>query len=76
MLYMSELTHSYVFQVLDCFTIPTVLFCSSCFLKVKYKCLHFTGVFVCLAGVSLLILADVLVDRHTNEGAHIVTLVQ
>ena len=57
-----------MFQVLDCFTIPTVLFCSRCFLGVRYKWLHIVGVFICLVGVAALIAADVLLDRHSGDG--------
>ncbi len=55
------------FQILDCFTIPVVLFLSCFVLRVQYKLLHFIGVFTCLIGVGALILADMLVDKYGDS---------
>ncbi|XP_067124852.1 solute carrier family 35 member F2-like isoform X1 [Centruroides vittatus] len=45
-------------QLLDCFTIPTVLALSWIFLKVRYKILHVLGVGIALLGVGCLVWAD------------------
>lgn len=46
-------------QLLDCFTIPTVLLLSRFLLRIKYKWIHVTGVVICLVGVSCLVWADI-----------------
>ena len=65
-----------MFQLLDCFTIPTVLALSCFFLRVRYKWLHLVGVFVCLLGVGALILADVFVNKHDSEGNRLINKLQ
>ena len=55
------------FQLLDCFTIPTVLFLSWLILKVKYKLVHIVGVLICLGGVGALVGADVLTNKNGAE---------
>ncbi|CAL8097716.1 unnamed protein product [Orchesella dallaii] len=49
-------------QLLDCFTIPTVLLLSCILLGVRYRACHLIGVIVCLLGVCCLVWAD------TQEG--------
>lgn len=58
------------FQLLDCFTIPVVLFLSWIFLVARYRWLHFGGVALCLLGVGALVLADVLVGKNSSEGKY------
>lgn len=56
-------------QLLDCFTIPTVLALSWIFLKVRYKILHILGVGVCLLGVGCVVWADIE-EGHGSEGGN------
>ena len=58
----------FYFQLLDCFTIPTVLFLSWLFLRVHYRWPHLLGVTVCLLGVGVLVLADFLVGKNMGGG--------
>jgi len=53
-------------QLLDCFTIPTVLALSWLALHVRFKIVHILGVGICLLGVGCLVWADV------EEGKHVV----
>eukprot|EP00249_Psilotum_nudum_P018387 c26780_g1_i1 orf=52-1152(+) len=46
-------------MLLDCWTIPCVLFLTWFFLKTKYKIPQFFGVFICIVGLSLVVLSDV-----------------
>ncbi|CAH1799013.1 unnamed protein product [Owenia fusiformis] len=55
-------------QLLDCFTIPTVLALSWLFLKVRYRWTHIGGVIFCLAGIGTLVLADVLSKNNAGSG--------
>lgn len=55
-------------QLLDCFTIPTVLALSWFFLRARYACLHLAGAGVCLLGVGAMVLADVLVHKNSEQG--------
>jgi len=50
-------------MLLDCFTIPSVMFLSYCFLGATYKRLHIAGVFVCCAGLSLVVISDALASK-------------
>ncbi|CAB3977468.1 solute carrier family 35 member F1 [Paramuricea clavata] len=45
-------------QLLDCLSIPGVVFLSIIVLKAKYKPVHFFGVSVCLVGLGLMVWAD------------------
>ena len=51
-------------MLLDCFTIPTVMVLSSIFLDAKYGREHIVGVFLCLFGISILVLSDVLNSKE------------
>jgi len=53
-------------QLLDCFTIPTVLALSWIILKVRYKIVHILGVGVCLLGVGCVVWADA--EEDNDEG--------
>jgi solute carrier family 35 protein F1/2 len=46
-------------MLLDCWTIPCVLFLTWIFLKTKYKLGQFIGVGVCVAGLVLVVFSDV-----------------
>ncbi|KAH9301779.1 hypothetical protein KI387_013362, partial [Taxus chinensis] len=46
-------------MLLDCWSIPCVLFLTWLFLKTKYKIGQFVGVFVCVAGLVLVVFSDV-----------------
>ena len=47
-------------MLLDCSTIPMVMVLSYYFLQRKYNKYHFIGIGICLIGIGLLILSDVL----------------
>ena len=57
-----------VFQVLDCFSTVSVLALSWIFLKVRYQCLHYCGVLICLAGIACLVIADYYGSRYYGAG--------
>ena len=57
-----------VLQVLDCFSTASVLVLSWIFLKVWYKCLHYSGVAICLAGIACLVTADYYGSRNYGAG--------
>ncbi|GLJ21625.1 hypothetical protein SUGI_0402500 [Cryptomeria japonica] len=46
-------------MLLDCWTIPCVIFLTWLCLKTKYKISQFIGVFVCVAGLVLVVFSDV-----------------
>lgn len=58
----------YVLQVLDCFSTASVLVLSWLFLKVRYQCLHYSGVTICLAGIACLVTADYYGSRYYGAG--------
>lgn len=47
-------------MLLDCFAIPSAMVLSFLFLGTRYTWRHYAGVGVCLAGLGLLVLSDVL----------------
>ncbi|GLE01647.1 hypothetical protein PINS_up010481 [Pythium insidiosum] len=47
-------------MLLDCFTIPVVMLLSAMFLNAKYSRCHYIAVLFCLAGISVLVLSDIL----------------
>lgn len=47
-------------QLLDCFSIPTVLLLSCLVLRTRYKPLNYVGILVCLLGMGGLVLTDFL----------------
>ncbi|XP_028409500.1 solute carrier family 35 member F2-like [Dendronephthya gigantea] len=53
-------------QLLDCLSIPVVVFLSIAFLKAKYRPVHFCGVFVCVAGLGFMVWADF--TSRTSQG--------
>lgn len=55
-------------QMLDCITIPVVLFLSICILNVRYRWTHITGVVICMVGLGGLILVDALTGRSDHGG--------
>ncbi|XP_068698574.1 solute carrier family 35 member F1-like [Montipora foliosa] len=55
-------------QVLDCFTTASVLALSWLFLKVRYQCLHYLGVAICLIGIACLVIADYFGSRNYGSG--------
>ena len=55
-------------QVLDCFSTVSVLALSSIFLKVRYQCIHYSGVLICLAGIACLVVADYYGSRYYGSG--------
>ena len=46
-------------QLLDCFTIPSVMVLSLLFLKVQFNRKHITGCVLCLIGLVILVVSDV-----------------
>ncbi|RLN98337.1 hypothetical protein BBJ28_00010759 [Nothophytophthora sp. Chile5] len=52
-------------MLLDCFTIPVVMLLSATFLRAKYTRSHYVAVLFCLAGISVLVISDVIRDRET-----------
>jgi len=54
-------------QVLDCFSIVTVVVLSRLMLKTHYRHTHYGGVCLALVGVVGLILADILTGRNKQE---------
>lgn len=55
-------------QVLDCFTTASVLVLSWIFLRVRYQCVHFSGVGICLVGIICLVIADYYGSRYYGAG--------
>lgn len=55
-------------QVLDCFSTVSVLVLSYVFLKVRYECIHYSGVLTCLAGIACLVVADYYGSRYYGSG--------
>lgn len=57
-------------QLLDCFTIPTVLALSWLVLKIRFKIIHILGVGVALVGVGCLIWADTIDEKSGQEASN------
>lgn len=55
-------------QVLDCFSLVSVLVLSWIFLKVRYQFVHYSGVLICLAGITCLVIADYFGSRYYGPG--------
>ncbi|RWS20324.1 solute carrier family 35 member F1-like protein, partial [Leptotrombidium deliense] len=58
-------------QLLDCFTIPTVLLLSWLCIKVRYGIVHVIGVCIALVGIGFLVHADVEQGRDDLQGTSI-----
>ena len=54
-------------MMLDCFTIPSAMFLSYYFLRARYQLLHGIGIFICLAGLSCIVLSDVGKKKDVND---------
>lgn len=54
-------------QLLDSFAIPCVMFMSIAFLGARYGRRHVAGAAVCLVGLALLVLSDVLAHRYGDD---------
>uniref|UniRef100_A0A0N5AYZ3 Solute carrier family 35 member F1 n=1 Tax=Syphacia muris TaxID=451379 RepID=A0A0N5AYZ3_9BILA len=67
-IYAYQFTNLTSIQLLDCSTIPMVLFLSWLFLSVRYLLTHIIGVFICLIGIAVLIWADVLDGKGQSGG--------
>ncbi|XP_028551013.1 solute carrier family 35 member F1 isoform X2 [Dendrobium catenatum] len=52
-------------MLLDCWTIPSVIFLTWIFLKTKYKIKKFSGVAICIAGLALVVFSDVHASDRT-----------
>ncbi|KAH9152535.1 hypothetical protein AeRB84_005051 [Aphanomyces euteiches] len=50
-------------MLLDCFTLPVVMYLSITFLHAKYAAQHYVGVSLCLIGIAFLITSDILSHR-------------
>lgn len=46
-------------MILDCFSIPVVMFLSFFVFRRRYRILHFVGVLVCLIGLAALLISDI-----------------
>ena len=47
-------------MLLDCFTLPMVMFLSFLFFNLRFSWLHYLGVLLCLIGIVVLILSDII----------------
>ncbi|OQR94995.1 Drug/Metabolite Transporter (DMT) Superfamily [Achlya hypogyna] len=56
-------------MLLDCFTLPVVMFLSINFLDAKYTRVHFTGVGLCLSGIAFLMISDIVRADTQEVGA-------
>ena len=56
--------------MLDCFTTASVFALSWMFLKVRYQCLHYLGVAICLIGIACLVIADYFGSRNYGSGVY------
>lgn len=55
-------------MLLDCWSIPSVIFLTWMFLKTKYRFRKFAGVAICVAGLVLVVFSDVHAsDRGGNQ---------
>lgn len=55
-------------QLLDCFTVPVVMFLSLTVLRVRFRCGHYLGVFLCLSGIVLLMFSDLIINGDFQHG--------
>lgn len=55
-------------QVLDCFFIVLVLVFLYVFLKVRYECIYYFGVLICLVGIVCLVVVDYYGFRYYGLG--------
>ncbi|KAG9447135.1 hypothetical protein H6P81_013263 [Aristolochia fimbriata] len=53
-------------MLLDCWTIPSVIFLTWMFLKTRYRCKKFVGVGVCVAGLVMVVFSDVHASDRTS----------
>lgn len=51
----------------DALAIPSAVIISKCWLRRKYRCMHFVGVMVCMVGVLANVLTDYESDRSSNS---------
>lgn len=54
-------------MLLDCFTIPCVVFLTWFFLKTKYNLRHATGILICLVGLVILVYSDLENQEASNQ---------
>jgi solute carrier family 35 protein F1/2 len=54
-------------MLLDCFTIPSSMVLSYYFLGYQYNLSHFVGAILCLVGLGLIVLSDILVAEDTSS---------
>lgn len=57
-------------QLLDCFSVVSVMTLSRLFLKARYRFQHLGGAAVCLLGMIGLVLTDVLVGKNDNSASN------
>jgi len=50
-------------MLLDCWSIPTVVFLSYWFLHARYRVIHYGGVLVCVVGVAVLVISDINLEQ-------------
>jgi len=55
------------FQLLDCFSLVSVMILSRVVLKIIYRAQHIIGAVICLLGMVGLVLTDVLVGQIDNQ---------
>lgn len=53
-------------MLLDCFTIPCVMFLSFIVLKERFKWLHLVAVIICVGGLVILLYSDAIRDQSTE----------
>lgn len=60
-------------MLLDCWTIPSVIFLTWMFLKTRYRFRKFAGVGICVAGLVMVVFSDVhSKDRAGNDKSSII----
>ncbi|XP_019441594.1 PREDICTED: solute carrier family 35 member F1-like isoform X1 [Lupinus angustifolius] len=57
-------------MLLDCWSIPCVIFLTWIFLKTKYRFKKITGVAVCIAGLVLVVFSDVHAGDRSSSGSN------
>ncbi|OQR90158.1 Drug/Metabolite Transporter (DMT) Superfamily [Thraustotheca clavata] len=58
-------------MLLDCFTLPVVMFLSINFLDAKYTKVHFTGVILCLCGIAMLMTSDIFRAQDVVDATNV-----
>ncbi|XP_053396761.1 solute carrier family 35 member F2-like isoform X2 [Mercenaria mercenaria] len=58
-------------QLLDCFSLVSVMILSRLFLHARYRIQHLGGAAVCLLGMVGLVLTDVLVGKNDNAASNV-----